>query len=108
MMATINTMSRGIIYQHLVDNFCMQYYLCKPINTKYQKYITRYRISAHNLNIEQGRYGNIIRNSRVCTLCDKYDIEDEYHFILQCPFYDDFRALYIKKYYYKKPIVFSN
>ena len=44
---------------------------------------------------------------RVCTLCDHNDIEDEFHFILKCPFYSDIRKMYIKKYYYQKPSTFK-
>ena len=30
---------------------CIQYYLCTSINPVYKKYITRHRLSSHNLNI---------------------------------------------------------
>ena len=35
------------------------------------------------------------------------DIEDEFHFILKCPFYVELRKRYIKHYYYTKPSVFK-
>ena len=50
-----NESALGNLYRHLVDNFCLQFYLCKPIDFKYKKFITRCRISARNLNIETGR-----------------------------------------------------
>ena len=50
---------------------------------------------------------NIVRQLRVCILCDHNDIEDEFHFILKCPFYSDIRKMYIKKYYYQKPSMFK-
>ena len=38
-------------------------------------------------------------------MCDMNDVEDEYHFILKCPFYTNLRLLYIKKYYcFKHPV----
>ena len=40
-------------------------------------------------------------------MCDMNDVEDEYHFILECPFYKNLRHLYIKKYYWSKPSVFN-
>ena len=64
-------------------------YLSKPIDFKYRKEITKCRISNHRLNIEVGRYKNVVRPLRVCTLCDHDDIEDEFHIILKCPFYSD-------------------
>ena len=35
------------------------------------------------------------------------DVEDEYHFILKCPFNTNLRHLHIKKYYWSKPSVFK-
>ena len=69
--------------------------------------MSRYRLSSHSLNIEQGRYTKIDRKNRICTLCNCNDIEDEFHFILKCPFYSELRAQYIKPYYYKRPCVFK-
>ena len=106
-LSYINESARGNLYRHLVDNFCLQFYLCKPIDFQYKKFITRFRISAHNLNIETGRYNNENRNNRLCTLCNFNDIEDEFHFILKCPFYHDLRIKYIKKYYYNRPSVWK-
>ena len=36
----------------------MQYYLLKPIDDICKKYIARFRMSSHCLNIEHGRYRN--------------------------------------------------
>ena len=43
-------------------------------------------MNSHQLNIESGRFQNIARQNRLCTLCNCQDIEDELHFILKCPF----------------------
>ena len=71
----------------------------------YKKCIARYRISSHNLNIELGRQRNENRENRLCTLCNLWDIEDEFHFILKCPTFLELRIKYIKKYYYNRPSV---
>ena len=107
LLSNLATTSRGHLYQHLVDHHCLQYYLCKPIPQVYRRYISRFRLSSHNLKIESDRYTNIERNNRICTLCDLADIEDEFHFILICPLYNDLRNSYIKKYYYRTPCVFK-
>jgi hypothetical protein len=41
-------------------------------------------ISAHDLEIERGRYIGLKAHARRCKLCT-IDIEDECHFLLQCP-----------------------
>jgi hypothetical protein len=40
-------------------------------------------------------------------MCTNSEIEDECHFLLICPFYDNFRKMYIKKYYYEKPSTYK-
>ena len=107
MMSSIRNVTRGYTYQYLVDSFCMQFYLLKPIDDVYKKYITRFRVSFHCLNIEHGRYRNELRENRLCILCNLNDIEDEFHFILKCPFYSNLRQTYIKPYYYRNPSVFK-
>ena len=96
LISDIGNSSRGHLYQHLIDNVCLQYYLSKPVNRISQKYIAKYRLSAHNLNIERGRYQNINRPDRKCDKCSLNDLEDEFHFILKCPYYDDLRKTYNK------------
>ena len=44
---------------------------------------------------EKGRYHNIEIGKRIYQMCDMNDVEDEYHFILKCPFYTNLRHLYI-------------
>ena len=61
-------------------------------------------MSAHNLQIEAGRWHrpNILpRDERKCQLCN--DLEDEFHFILACPLYQEFRVQYINRYYWRRP-----
>ena len=107
--ASIQNCSRGSIYQHLTDNFTLQSYLRKPINDTHLRYITKFRLSAHNLNTETAKYNKNTDNISIkkCKMCNLDDDEDEFHFILKCPKYADLRNLYVKKYFYKKPSVFK-
>ena len=107
MFSAICRSSRGEYYQYIADNFGLQYYLSKAISEIHRKSITRFRLSSHNLNIESGRYKNELRSKRICTLCNLRDVEDEFHFILKCPKYQEIRNLYIKKYYFRRPSAFK-
>ena len=107
MLAKLSNSNKCILYQHLIDNVCLQYYLTKPINHVFKRYITMFRISAHKLSIEKGRHSGIARDNRLCKCCSRNDIEDEYHFILVCPCYLDLRQKLIKKFYFYKPSVFK-
>ena len=69
--------------------------------------ISRFRLHAHSLNIEIGRYYNIDRHARICSMCNNNDIEGEYHFILECSKYVEIRRKYIKPDYCINPSAFK-
>ena len=54
--------------------------MCSYIST-----LCKFRISAHSLEIEKGRYYNIPGENRVCLLCKAGKVEDELHLFLDCP-----------------------
>ena len=93
--------TKCLLYKNIVDNFTLQFYLCKPIPITFKKQLSRIRLSSHQLLVEAGRHYNISRNERICPLCRK-DLEDEYHFVLVCHIYSDLRKRFIKSYYWKK------
>ena len=74
---------------------------------EYRKVFCKLRISAHNLRIETGRYektrdGNgsvklLERNKRICQLCNLNCIEDELHFLIECPIYNSERQLFFQE-----------
>ena len=49
------------------------------------------------LNIVVGRHNKRDYQARICSLCDKQAIEDEYHFVIQCdsPVYKNLREFYL-------------
>ena len=95
------------LYRYIFDNNVLQFYLDRPDNYIHKPYISKMRISAHNLNIETGRFYNLDRHERVCSMCNLNVVEDEYHFILQCEKYIDVRRRYLKKYYWQMPSCFK-
>ena len=67
---------------------------------KYRVALTKFRVSSHKLEIERGRYENILLESRICKYCESHGdtvIEDEYHFLLFCPLYADIRRQYLSQ-----------
>lgn len=83
-------------YFKIKEHFGLESYL-KTKNFSYRQILTKFRISAHPLRIESGRYerkknnsGKLIlldREERVCQYCTKNVIEDEFHFLMECPLY---------------------
>ncbi len=59
-----------------------------------RKCMTKLRISTHNLKIERGCYAipQIPAESRICMLCTNQEVEDEFHFLLKCPVYNEERV----------------
>ena len=61
---------------------------------------TRLRISAHNLEIEYGRYKNIPREKRKCKWCDltlnTSHLENEHHVLFECDLYANIRSKLVR------------
>ena len=47
--------------------------------------------------IEIGRYKNLETEERLCKLCITLKIEDEYHFLIDCPIYNNSRKICYQK-----------
>jgi len=71
---------------------------------KFRYSFTKLRVSANRLFIETGRWekpNSIPLDERLCTNCNV--LEDEFHFVCECIFYNDLRRTYIPKYYRSRP-----
>ena len=49
------------------------------------------------LRIETGRFVQELLEERICKLCNLNAIEDENHFVLHCPCYNNIRYKYLDK-----------
>ena len=58
---------------------------------------SKFRMINHKLPIECGRWKNIPRESRICTLCNENAIGDEYHYIMECKYFAAKRREYIDR-----------
>ena len=95
------------MYKEVKRTFEMSSYLIKMQNRKFRNALAKLRLSSHSLNIETGRHRNIDRSNRKCSACNLNDIEDEFHFTLICPAYENLRKQYIDKYFYTRPSVYK-
>ena len=57
--------------------------------------LCKFRITNHKLPIETGQWNNIDRVNRICTTCDNITIGDEYHYIMECEHFSNFRNRFI-------------
>ena len=79
-------------------------YLDLTRGTAGRKALVKIRICNHKLLIEIGRYNRTTKDNRHCPFCGCNVIEDEVHFLFQCPTY----SLITNKFYYKVKTLISN
>ena len=93
----VDQASSGKNYRLFKGTFQMNRYF-SFLPTKYCRILTAYRTRNHRLPIETGRWSSIPASDRICQLCNA-DIGDEYHYIMQCPFFLEQRRRLIKPYF---------
>ena len=91
--------------------FQFQKYLQKycKISEKFKSFTSIFthnclRLSSHRLEVEVGRWAKpnkVPYENRKCKICNI--LEDEFHFLLECPLYAELRKRYINKYYWRRP-----
>jgi hypothetical protein len=53
--------------------------------------------------VESGRWQNVDRNMRICNLCDRKEIVDEFHYILEFNNFNNILKKYIDDHDKKRP-----
>ena len=71
-------------------------YLKYNIKRYHRSLFAQFRCGILPLQIEVGRYRNISLCDRICPIC-KCAVEDEIHFLCQCPCYSDVREVLFRK-----------
>ena len=73
-------------YKMFKSSFTIEPYINLVRNRNQRKSLSRFRLSAHNLDIERLRYQNVPLNKRLCRYCcdispnDEQNIDDEISF----------------------------
>ena len=78
-------------YKLFKTTFGMETYLDMINDKSIRKHLSSFRISAHRLHIERGRYTRPRTSveDRLCSVCK--EIEDEFHFMFECEKYRVYR-----------------
>ena len=72
-------------------------------NINQRKLFARLRCGYIKINVNIGRLNNTDYEQRKCKFCNEGNIDDEFHFLLCCPFHVDIRKKYIPSYYRTQP-----
>ena len=104
----------GRLNEHITENKKLNLYASFKTIYKFESYLdyiqdftvrcilAKLRISAHNLQIETGRFSKnkTPRDERFCPYCktlDIFKVEDEVHFLLTCPLFNEERQIFLQK-----------
>ena len=98
-IADVNSMrnSKGLrTYKMFKSKFAMEDYLINLHDFESRKIVAKFRCSDHTLMIETGRHKKIDLEERMCKMCSQKTVEDERHFLLECPAYNKVRKSLMK------------
>ena len=99
----INESTRALCYKN-ISTFGFKTYLDTITVKKFRIALARLRTSSHRLEVEAGRWTRPVRkpvNERLCSFCGV--LEDECHFVMECPVYAEERSKLIKRYFWRRP-----
>ena len=91
------TSSKARHYRYIMPTLQTARYIFYDIPIIFRIALTKLRCSVHKLHIETGRHRNINYEERLCILCDTNNIEDEFHFVIVCPLYEELRQIYLPR-----------
>lgn len=97
-----NSNGKMEFYCHYKTFFTYEKYLDCVDLMKFRRSISAFRTSSHHLMIEKGRHFGIEREFRYCIHCTDR-VENEFHFIVECPLYDQLREKYIPNSFIQQP-----
>ena len=75
--------SKSINYRIFKTNFVTEFYITH-LQPNFYIPLARFRTTNNILPIERGRWENVERTQRICTLCNYNAIGDEFHYLFEC------------------------
>ena len=94
--------SKAFTYFSFKSEYAIEKYFISLPRTHYLN-LFKFRTGKHKLPVEVGRWDDSPLDDRKCSLCTLDEVGDEYHYLLQCPYFKTQRQLYIKPYYARRP-----
>ena len=88
---------KALTYKLYKSALTPETYLSLSLSFVQKRVLSNFRCSSHSLMIEKGRQRNIERHLRFCEFClgrNVHAVEDEVHFLLYCPLFEELRQRY--------------
>ena len=102
----VNNNSVCVTYKFLTLSKRMQNYIVN-LPKPYIYSFLKFKCANHYMPIVAGRYSQTPIDKRKCILCNMEQIGDEYHYLLNCPYFCEYRIKYLKLYYHTQPSVWK-
>jgi len=80
-------------YRTFKSNHKQEKYLSQIKNGHIRSSVAKMRLSAHHLMIEKGRHLGLDKEKRICNKCNMKEIENEFHAMMICPAYQNYRLI---------------
>jgi Reverse transcriptase (RNA-dependent DNA polymerase) len=71
-------------------------YMNEIVSNSIRTILARFRTRSHNLEIETGIWARTPVENRTCKCCNLNSVEDEMHFVFDCPLYSQIRQVFHK------------
>ena len=94
------SMEKLYLYRSFKTANTYEYYLTHVHSWYHRTTLTNFRCGCFHLQINKGRTLNIPRHLRLCSFCNLRRVEDEFHFLLECPFYSELRISFLPRYFF--------
>ena len=104
--STVESSSKCVNYRIFKNKFYFRKLPIKVISWCRNSNI-KIRTCNHRLPIETGRWSNIDRHLRICTMCDRKSIGDEYHYIMECTYFSNERKILLPSRFHKNHNTFK-
>ena len=104
MNSEMHNSSKATYYKLFKNDIDFEEYLDK-LNDGDRIIFCKFRTTNHRLIIETGRWSGVNREDRICNLCNQGLVGDEYHYLLECTYFNDERKTYLRDEYCQRPDV---
>ena len=94
----IQIQTSSINYRIFKTNFVTEFSITH-LQLKFYIPLARFRTTNNRLPIERGRWENVERAQRICTLCNYNAIGDEFHYLFECEAFKERRKVFLPGFY---------
>ena len=88
----IQNVSKLRTYVTFKNDFVLEQYVLLNLDKQERSKVAQFRCGILPLRVETGRYVGEAPELRICTFCDRQEVENEQHFLLHCDLYRHIRS----------------